>query len=384
MVAQYGIIRGAKPRSYTQYMLDRSVEDNAEALSTHDIEAAQRLLGAAGAALRGAIDPDQEIDEAIDDEVDEGLEEESGEAADELAVAALEADGIDDVDASLSAVDRAASTDPVWQYLRDIRHYPRLTGAEEVELAQRIEQGDGEAMQRFILGNLRLVVSIAKRYVGRGVSLIDLVQEGNIGLMRAVERFDWRLGFKFSTYATWWIRQAITRAIAEKGRTIRLPVNVSDALGKVNNAQQRLIQELGREPTNEELGEELGLPASRVAEMRLAASHPSSLDRPLWDDDDANVADSVADDGDRGPEQLAHEHMLREDAESVLMSTLTERERRVLEMRYGLGNHHTYSLEAISQRLGLTRERVRQTEARALHKLRAPHISERLRHYLTA
>jgi RNA polymerase primary sigma factor len=274
--------------------------------------------------------------------------------------------------------------DPVWQYLKDIHDIPLLTAEQEVELAKRIEQGDQAAMQQFVLSNLRLVVNIAKRYVGRGLPLIDLIQEGNIGLMRAVQKFDWRRGFKFSTYATWWIRQAITRAIADKGRTIRLPVHVSEALSKLNTVQQRLTQELGREPTNEEIARELGISPERVEETRLAARLPSSIDQPIGEDEETSVADLVADKTALGPEELAHERLLKQEAERTLANMLTEREKLVLQMRFGLGNGHVYPLEKIGEKLGLTRERVRQIEASALRKLREPAVRERLRQYLSA
>src|SRR5207249_3103260 len=272
----------------------------------------------------------------------------------------------------LEAGGEPLNADAVWQYLKDIHDIPLLTAQQEIELAKRIEQDDPEALQQFTLSNLRLVVSIAKRYVGRGLSLIDLIQEGNIGLMRAVQKFDWQRGFKFSTYATWWIRQAITRAIADKGRTIRLPVHVSEALTKLNAAQQRLTQELGREPTDEELGQELGLDAQRVRETRLAARMPSSIDQPLSDDDETSVADFVMDQSERGPEELTHEELLKQEAERTLSIILSEREKLVLQMRFGLGEGHIYPLEKIGERLGLTRERVRQIEAQALRKLRDP------------
>ncbi|NBT93532.1 MAG: RNA polymerase sigma factor RpoD/SigA [Chloroflexi bacterium] len=274
--------------------------------------------------------------------------------------------------------------DPVWQYLKDIHDIPLLTAAQEVDLAQRIESGDETARQQFTLSNLRLVVSIAKRYVGRGLSLIDLIQEGNIGLMRAVQKFDWRRGYKFSTYATWWIRQAITRAIADKGRTIRLPVHVSEALTKLNGVQQRLTQELGREPTDEEVADELGLDVVRIRETRLASRLPSSIDQPMGDDEDASVGDFVMDRTEPGPEGVTHERMLRQEAERTLETVLNEREKMVLEMRYGLGDREVFALEKIGEKLNLTRERVRQIEAQALRKLRDPEISRKLREYLTA
>jgi len=275
----------------------------------------------------------------------------------------------------------AIQADPVWQYLKDIHDLPLLTAAQEVDLAQRIEAGDESARRQFTTSNLRLVVSIAKRYVGRGLSLIDLIQEGNIGLMRAVQKFDWRRGFKFSTYATWWIRQAITRAIADKGRTIRLPVHVSEALTKLNGVQQRLTQALGREPSDEEIALELGLDVIRVRETRLASRPTSSIDQPMGDDDEASVADFV-NDPNAGPEEITQDRMLREEADRMMGRVLNEREKRVLEMRFGLGDRQVLSLEQIGRELELTRERVRQIEAQALRKLRDPEVSARLRECL--
>ncbi|MGH2368981.1 MAG: sigma-70 family RNA polymerase sigma factor [Chloroflexota bacterium] len=274
--------------------------------------------------------------------------------------------------------------DAVWHYLKDIRDIPLLSAKQEVELAQRIEQGDAEALQQFTLSNLRLVVSMAKRYVGRGLPLIDLIQEGNVGLMRAVQKFDWRRGYKFSTYATWWIRQAITRAIADKSRTICLPVHVGEALGKLNAAQQRLTQQLGREPTDEEIAEELAIDPARVAETRLAARTPASIDQPIGDEDDTAIADFVVDHNDPEPEERIHAQLLEQDAQQALAEVLSEREIRVLQMRFGIGQYDASSLEEISRKLGLTRERIRQLEARALRKLREPSVSRRLRPYLSA
>jgi len=313
--------------------------------------------------------------------LDAGVEIASNEAELQQAIDDIQLDGQLD---RLEADGEPLNADAVWQYLKDIHDIPLLTAKQEVELAQRIEADDPEARKQFTLSNLRLVVSIAKRYVGRGLSLIDLIQEGNIGLMRAVEKFDWQRGYKFSTYATWWIRQAITRAIADKGRTIRLPVHVSEALTKLNSAQQRLTQELGREPTDEELARDLGIDAQRVRETRLAARMPSSIDQPLSDEDESSVGDFVMDQSERGPEELTHEELLKQEAERTLSVILSEREKLVLQMRFGLGEGHIYPLEKIGERLGLTRERVRQIEAQALRKLRDPRVSSRLRHYLTA
>ena len=276
-----------------------------------------------------------------------------------------------------------STQDAVWHYLKDIRDIPLLKSEQEVALAQRIEAGDTEALQQFTLANLRLVVSIAKRYVGRGLSLIDLIQEGNLGLMRATRRFDWRRGYKFSTYGTWWIRQAITRAIADKGRTIRLPVHVGEAISKLNAVQQRLTQELGREPTDDEVGRELGIDRIRVAETRLAARMPASIDQPIGEDEDTSVADFVMDHSEDQPEERMQARQLKEDAQRTLLAALDEREVSVLEMRYGLSGQEPCSLEEISRRMGLTRERIRQLEARALRKLREPEVSDRLRPYLT-
>ncbi|HEX2184404.1 MAG TPA: sigma-70 family RNA polymerase sigma factor [Chloroflexota bacterium] len=336
--------------------LDELFEELAEPPDEAQIEAIQQLFADAGVEV---VADATELQETVEDNQTE--------------------ERLDRMDAEA----QPAQADSLWQYLKDIHDIPLLTAKQEVELAKRIEAGDTAALQQFTLSNLRLVVSIAKRYVGRGLSLIDLIQEGNIGLMRAVQKFDWRRGYKFSTYATWWIRQAITRAIADKGRTIRLPVHVSEALGKVYAAQQRLTQELGREPSDAEIGRELGLDPIRVKETRLAARLPSSIDQPIGDDEETSVADFVMDQSDRGPEELTHERLLKQEAERTLTESLTEREKLVLQMRFGLGNGHVFPLEKIGERLGLTRERVRQIEAAALRKLREPQVSNRLRHYLS-
>jgi RNA polymerase primary sigma factor len=273
--------------------------------------------------------------------------------------------------------------DAVWHYLKDIRDIPLLTAAQEVELAQRIEQGDEAALQQFTLANLRLVVSSAKRYTGRGLPLLDLIQEGNLGLMRAVQKFDWRRGYRFSTYATWWIRQTIARAIAETGRTIRLPVHLAEVIGRLNAAQQRLSQELGREPTDEEIGDALGLNPRRVAELRLVARTPASIDCPVLDgDDETPVADLVPDPAAPELGERLHAHQLTLEARRALEAALNEREALVLRLRFGLDGEDPCSLEEISRRLGLTRERIRQLEVRALRKLREASVGARLRPYL--
>jgi RNA polymerase primary sigma factor len=329
-------------------------------------------------------DPAAEAQPAAEavDAVREALENAGIEVVDEDGSLEPSEDGSSE--AAAESGDSGTSEDAVWHYLRDIRDIPLLKAAQEVELAKRIEAGDEEALKQFTLANLRLVVNMAKRYTGRGLTLIDLIQEGNLGLMRAVQKFDWRRGFKFSTYATWWIRQAITRAIADKGRTIRLPVHVGEAIGKLHAAQQRLTQELGREPTDSEIGAELGVDSVRVQELRRAAWFPSSLDQPLGEDEDTRVADLVADQSDPGPADIIQERLLKQEAQRMLAETLTEREQVVLQLRFGLGNGHVYPLEKIGQRMGLTRERVRQIEKEALRKLRRPEPGRRLRAYLPA
>ena len=284
-----------------------------------------------------------------------------------------------------AAEDRAPlNTDAIWQYLKDIHNIPLLTREQEVVLAQRFEQGDPEALNEFARANLRLVVSIAKKYVGRGLPLIDLIQEGNIGLMRSVHKFDWRRGFKFSTYATWWIRQAVTRAAADKGRVVRLPVHVREELTKLGAAQQLLTQQLGREPSDQELAKELGIRTTRVREIRLAAHLPSSIDQPFGEREDMSLADVVADENERGPEERMHAALAAAATDRAMTAALTPREKLVVQMRFGIGDRAIYPLDAIGRHLGLTRERVRQIERNALGKLRAPHVSEQLREHLTA
>jgi RNA polymerase primary sigma factor len=273
----------------------------------------------------------------------------------------------------------AGESDAVMTYLREIGRVPMITHEREIELAQRIEAGDRVAMQQFILANLRLVVSIAKRYVGRGLTLLDLIQEGNIGLIRAVQRYDWRRGHRFSTHATWWIRQAISRAVADKGRTIRLPVYVNTALNRIRRERQRLLQELGREPTEEELAEATGLDPIRMVELQAAPGAPVSLELPVGEDEEQELGDVLADTESASPEDIATTQTLKDEVQRVLESVLTPRERLVLQLRFGLGNSQAHPLEQVGRELGITRERVRQIEAGALAKLRQPPVLERLR-----
>ncbi len=273
----------------------------------------------------------------------------------------------------------AAEVDTITAYLREIGRVPMLSHAQEIDLAQRIEAGDKDAVQQFVLANLRLVVSIAKRYVGRGLSLLDLIQEGNIGLMRAVQRYDWRRGHRFSTHATWWIRQAISRAVADKGRAIRLPVYVNTALNRVRRERQRLVQEMGRDPTEQELADALGMDVERLHELEAAPGAPISLELPVGEDEEQELGDVLADENSTSPEEVATTRTMKQEVQEVLEDVLTPRERLVLQLRFGLGSGHTFPLEQVGRQLGITRERVRQIEAGALAKLRNPKVLERLR-----
>ncbi|HZK66947.1 MAG TPA: sigma-70 family RNA polymerase sigma factor, partial [Chloroflexota bacterium] len=326
-------------------------------------------------------DHDQGLVEAVDDALAEaGIEVVESEDEEE---AVLSDNALDKELHEMETAGHVASEDPLLSYMRDIADVPLLTAAQEVELAKRIEQGDAQALERFIMSNLRLVVSVAKRYTGRGLPMLDLIQEGNIGLMRAVNKYDWRRGFKFSTYATWWIRQAITRAIADKARTIRLPVHMGEAITRLNQVSQRLTQELGRDPTEVELAEALGVGVHKVREAVKAAHVPSSLESPIGEEDESELADLVADETSQATEEAVYEMLLKRETQDALGAVLTPREQLVLQLRFGLGNGHVYPLEKIGEVLGITRERVRQIEAKALEKLRHPSVAQSLRSYLT-
>jgi len=285
----------------------------------------------------------------------------------------------EDADENTPNTADAGESDAVMTYLREIGRVPMITHEREIELAKRIEAGDRDAMKQFILANLRLVVSIAKRYVGRGLTLLDLIQEGNIGLIRAVQRYDWRRGHRFSTHATWWIRQAISRAVADKGRTIRLPVYVNTALNRIRRERQRLLQELGREPSEQELADATGLDPIRMVDLQAAPGAPVSLELPVGEDEEQELGDVLADTESASPEDIATTQTLKDEVQRVLESVLTPRERLVLQLRFGLGNSQAHPLEQVGRELGITRERVRQIEAGALAKLRQPPVLERLR-----
>ncbi|MFC6177081.1 RNA polymerase sigma factor RpoD [Companilactobacillus huachuanensis] len=271
--------------------------------------------------------------------------------------------------------------DPVRMYLKEIGRVPLLNAQQEVDLALKIEQGDEVAKQELAEANLRLVVSIAKRYVGRGMQFLDLIQEGNMGLMKAVEKFDYRLGFKFSTYATWWIRQAITRAIADQARTIRIPVHMVETINKLIRIQRQLLQDLGREPLPEEIGAEMDMPTGKVRDILKIAQEPVSLETPIGEEDDSHLGDFIEDSDATSPEDHASYELLKEQLENVL-DTLTDREENVLRLRFGLDDGRTRTLEEVGKVFGVTRERIRQIEAKALRKLRHPSRSKQLKDFL--
>jgi len=288
---------------------------------------------------------------------------------------------VDISDTAISEIDGVAIDDPVRMYLREIGRIPLLTYDEELELAKKIIQGDEEAKQKLAESNLRLVVSIAKKYLGRGMLFLDLIQEGNMGLIKAVEKFDYEKGYKFSTYATWWIRQAITRAIADQARTIRIPVHMVETINKLIRTSRHLLQRLGREPTPEELSAELEMPIDKVMEIQKIAQDPVSLETPIGEEDDSHLGDFIPDDDSPAPQDSAAYTLLKEQLEDV-MNTLTPREAKVLKLRFGLEDGKARTLEEVGKVFEVTRERIRQIEAKALRKLRHPSRSKKLRDYM--
>ena len=303
------------------------------------------------------------------------------ERVEEPEVIEKEENPADEVDIDLSIPDGISIDDPVRMYLKEIGRVPLLTGDEEIKLAQRMEQGDEEAKRRLAEANLRLVVSIAKRYVGRGMLFLDLIQEGNLGLIKAVEKFDYNKGYKFSTYATWWIRQAITRAIADQARTIRIPVHMVETINKLIRVSRQLLQELGREPQPEEIGKEMDISVERVREIMKIAQEPVSLETPIGEEEDSHLGDFIEDQDALAPAEAASFMLLKEQLEEVL-DTLTPREEKVLRLRFGLDDGRARTLEEVGQHFGVTRERIRQIEAKALRKLRHPSRSKKLKDFL--
>ncbi|MBO5484076.1 MAG: RNA polymerase sigma factor RpoD [Lachnospiraceae bacterium] len=338
---------------------------------------------------------DMELDEEKTEKIIEFLEtngvdvlriSDDKDDVDDDIILEMEADGeapddeeIENID--LSVPDGVSIEDPVRMYLKEIGKVPLLTAEEEVELARRMEEGDAEAKKKLAEANLRLVVSIAKRYVGRGMLFLDLIQEGNLGLIKAVEKFDYKKGYKFSTYATWWIRQAITRAIADQARTIRIPVHMVETINKFVRVQRQLLQELGREPYPEEIAKQMNMPVERVREIQKISLEPVSLETPIGEEEDSHLGDFIQDDNVPVPAEAAAFTLLREQLDEVL-GTLTEREQKVLKLRFGLEDGRARTLEEVGKEFKVTRERIRQIEAKALRKLRHPSRSRKLKDYL--
>lgn len=317
------------------------------------------------------------------DVVPEGQEDEALESASDevIGVDEVSEDNEEESEVDLSIPEGVGIDDPVRMYLKEIGRVPLLTAEEEIQLAMRMEAGDEEAKRRLAEANLRLVVSIAKRYVGRGMLFLDLIQEGNLGLIKAVEKFDYRKGYKFSTYATWWIRQAITRAIADQARTIRIPVHMVETINKLIRVSRQLLQELGREPIPEEIAKVMEIPVERVREIMKIAQEPVSLETPIGEEEDSHLGDFIPDEDAPAPSEAASFILLKEQLEEVL-ETLTPREEKVLRLRFGLDDGRTRTLEEVGQEFGVTRERIRQIEAKALRKLRHPSRSKKLKDYL--
>ncbi len=322
---------------------------------------------------------DIELDQEQIDKVYDYLESQGIDVVSNLE---LEEENPEDKELDLTIAENSINIDDhVRMYLKEIGKVALLSGDEEIELAKRIENGDEEAKRRLAEANLRLVVSIAKKYVGRGMLFLDLIQEGNLGLLKAVEKFDYRKGYKFSTYATWWIRQAITRAIADQARTIRIPVHMVETINKLIRVSRQLLQELGREPTDDELAAEMQMPVEKVRETRKIAQEPVSLETPIGEEEDSHLGDFIPDDDIPAPADAAAFSLLKEQLNEVL-NTLNERERDVLRLRFGLVDGKARTLEEVGSQFNVTRERIRQIEAKALRKLRHPSRSKKLKDYL--
>ena len=336
-------------------------------LDAEQMEKVFDYLENSGIDVLRMVEPEKEPDVLLlSDEDEMNLEEE---------------EEVDMENLDLSVPEGISIEDPVRMYLKEIGKVPLLSAEEEIDLAQRMEEGDEDAKKRLAEANLRLVVSIAKRYVGRGMLFLDLIQEGNLGLIKAVEKFDYRKGYKFSTYATWWIRQAITRAIADQARTIRIPVHMVETINKLIRVSRQLLQELGREPTPEEIAEEMNMGVERVREILKISQEPVSLETPIGEEEDSHLGDFIQDDNVPVPADAAAFTLLKEQLVEVL-GTLTEREQKVLRLRFGLDDGRARTLEEVGKEFNVTRERIRQIEAKALRKLRHPSRSRKLKDYL--
>ena len=375
----------------------RTVQQNNKKLTPEEKEAQKKKVlegliskgKAAGKLTTNDIDDaivkiDMEMDEL--DKLYETLEQQNIEIIDDLGDAALDSLNFDSDSQKTAQVQQdvsknAAMDDPVKVYLKEIGRIPLLTPEEEIELAIRIADGDEEAKKKLAESNLRLVVSIAQRYVGRGMQFLDLIQEGNLGLIKAVDKFDYTKGFKFSTYATWWIRQAITRAIADQARTIRIPVHMVETINKVKKTNSQLLHKNGRDPTPEEIAAEIDMPVEKVREILRVAQEPVSLETPIGEEEDSHLGDFIPDDDALAPADAASQLLLKEQLADVL-TTLTEREAKVLSLRFGLEDGHPRTLEEVGKEFNVTRERIRQIEAKALRKLRHPSRSKKLKDFL--
>ena len=361
------LIEKGKEQGYVTYDDILDVFPEAEDELDKIDELYQRLMGEGVAVLadgRGSEEPDRAFVSKQDEE----------ERIRTMRVPATT--GLTEEDLASGALD-----DPVRMYLREIGRVNLLTAQEEVQLAKKMEAGSMAARERLIKANLRLVVSVAKKYIGRGMSLLDLIQEGNIGLIRAVEKFDYRRGYKFSTYATWWIRQAITRSIADQARTIRIPVHMVETINKLVRVSRRLLQEKGREPTSEEIAEEMGIVPEKVREIIKVSQQPVSLETPIGEEEDSHLGDFIEDPTALAPADAASHQMLKE-AVGAVLNTLTDREKKVLKLRFGLDDGRTRTLEEVGKEFEVTRERIRQIEAKALRKLRHPRRAQSLKDYL--
>ena len=375
------LVAHAKKRGRITYAEIMDALESVE-LTPDQIDAVYKQLADMGIEVSGqddaALEDDPDVEEDADEDEPADAPDEVVEGTDPVRKALREPVQLDDSEISMNDV---AIDDPVRMYLKEIGRVPLLSWPEEVSLAKRIEAGDEDAKRGLTEANLRLVVSIAKRYVGRGMHLLDLIQEGNLGLLKAVEKFDYRKGYKFSTYATWWIRQAITRAIADQARTIRTPVHMVETINKLMRVERQLLQDLGRQPESAEIAAEMGIDEDKVREIQKIAQEPVSLETPIGEEEDSHLGDFIPDEEALAPADAASSLLLKEQLEDVLGS-LTDREQDVLRLRFGLDDGKQRTLEEVGRVFGVTRERIRQIEAKALRKLRHPSRSKKLKDYL--